>query len=198
MFTGLVEAIGTVKRVEHQGANRVFAIEADFTPELRPGESVAVNGCCLTVVAINGRLFKVEAVAQTLKSTNLNRLVVGVRVNLERALKMGERIGGHLVLGHIDEVGVLKRIERRSGETRWTVGVKEESYPLLVPKGSVAVDGVSLTVVSVEKGEFRVNLIPFTLRQTVLGERRQGDKVNIEYDILVKSAQRSKGPHPAL
>ncbi len=198
MFTGLVEAIGTVKRVERQGDNRLFAIAADFAPELQPGESVAVNGCCLTVVATLGRLFKVEAVAQTLRSTNLSRLVVGAHVNLERALKMGERIGGHLVLGHIDEVGILKRVERRSGETRWTVGVKEESCRLLVPKGSVAIEGVSLTVVSVNKGEFSVNIIPFTLRQTVLGERRQGDKVNIEYDILVKSAQRSKGSHPAL
>lgn len=198
MFTGLVETVGTIKRVERKGANHLLAIEADFAPEMKPGESVAVNGCCLTVVAINGRFFQVEAVAQTLKATNLSRLVVGARVNLERALKMGERVGGHLVLGHIDEVGILKRIERRSGETRWTVGVKPESGRFLVPKGSVAIEGVSLTVASVKRGEFSVNLIPFTLRQTVLGERRQGDKVNIEYDILIKSAQRSKGSHPCL
>ncbi len=198
MFTGLVEAIGTIRRIEQRGTNRLFAIEAGFAPELKPGESVAVNGCCLTVVASAKGLFKVEAVAQTLKSSNLRLLTVGGRVNLERALKMGERIGGHLVLGHIDEIGILKKIEHQADATSWTVAVEPESCRYLVPKGSVAIDGVSLTVDSVKRAEFRVNLIPFTLRQTTLDERRQGYKVNIEYDILVKSAQRSKDSHPAV
>ncbi|MGQ9707977.1 MAG: riboflavin synthase [bacterium] len=198
MFTGLVEVIGTIRQVERRGGNRLFSIQADFARELKAGESVAVNGCCLTVVTSENGWFKVEATAATLKGTNLSRLVAGERVNLERALVMGERLGGHLVLGHIDEVGFVKHIERRSGERLLTIRVKPENCRMLVPKGSVAIDGVSLTVRNVKRGEFCVNLIPFTLMRTTLSERHGGDWVNIEYDMLVKGAQRAEAEHPRL
>jgi len=198
MFTGLVETVGQIRRIEQRGGNRFFSIQADFAHELQPGESVAVNGCCLTVVSNTRGLFRVEAVAETLRATNLSRLTVGERVNLERALKIGARVGGHLILGHIDEIGIVKLVAHRPGATLLTVTVKPENCRLLVTNGSVAVDGVSLTVRSVQRGEFCINLIPFTLARTTLSERRSRDRVNIEYDILVKAAQRAVPAPPPM
>lgn len=196
MFTGLVETIGKVVRVVPKQGNRRLVIEAEFARELQPGESVAVNGCCLTVVAADSARFTVEAVAETLKRTNLRELRSGMPVNLERALRFTDRLGGHFVLGHIDEVGTVRRLEYRSNEFRLFVAVKEASFRLLVEKGSVAIDGVSLTVAGVKRGEFWVNLIPFTWERTTLNRCRAGTRVNLEYDILVKAAQRDQGPHP--
>ncbi|NPV14716.1 riboflavin synthase [candidate division WOR-3 bacterium] len=196
MFTGLVETIGKVVRVVPKQGNRRLVIEADFAQELQPGESVAVNGCCLTVVGVARRRFEVEVVAETLKRTNLRDLRSGTPVNLERALRFTDRLGGHFVLGHIDEVGTVRRLEHRSNEHRLFVAVKEASFNLLVEKGSVAIDGVSLTVAGVKRGEFWVNLIPFTWERTTLNRCRAGTRVNLEYDILVKAAQRGQGPHP--
>ncbi len=198
MFTGLVEAIGRVCRIEEKGSNRLLLINAPFAGELQPGESVAVNGCCLTVVGIERLSFKVEAVAETLKRTNISELRPGTLVNLERALKLGARLGGHFVLGHIDEVGRIKEIARRQGEIRMVIKTARESTRFLIPRGSVAVDGVSLTVTGVENGAFWVNLIPWTLEKTTLGQRRVGERVNLEYDILVKAARRAEGPDPAV
>lgn len=196
MFTGLVETIGKVVRVVPKQGNRRLVIEADFAQELQPGESVAVNGCCLTVVGVARRRFEVEVVAETLKRTNLRDLRSGTPVNLERALRFTDRLGGHFVLGHIDEVGTVRRLEHQSNEHRLFVTVKEASFNLLVEKGSVAIDGVSLTVAGVKRGEFWVNLIPFTWERTTLSRCRAGTRVNLEYDILVKAAQRGQGPHP--
>ncbi len=198
MFTGLVEAVGKVCRIESRGQNRIFLIEADFSSELKPGESVAVQGCCLTVVNVLDRVFQVEAVSATLKATTLSDLRVGALVNLERALQVGERLGGHIVLGHIDEVGIIRRIGRRGGEVVMVIGVSKKNTIWLVDKGSVAIDGVSLTVAKTGWGEFSVNLIPYTLKKTNLGTRKSGERVNIEYDILVKAAQRVSGRHPAV
>ncbi len=198
MFTGLVEAIGRVCRIEEKGSNRLLLINAPFAGELQPGESVAVNGCCLTVVGIERLSFKVEVVAETLKRTNISELRPGTLVNLERALKLGARLGGHFVLGHIDEVGRIKEIARRQGEIRMVIKTARESTRFLIPRGSVAVDGVSLTVTGVENGAFWVNLIPWTLEKTTLGQRRVGERVNLEYDILVKAARRAEGPDPAV
>lgn len=196
MFTGLVETIGKVVRVVPKQGNRHLMIEAEFAEELQLGESVAVNGCCLTVVDRARRQFAVEVVAETLKRTNLRELRAGMLVNLERALRSTDRLGGHFVLGHIDEVGTVRRLEHNNNEHRLFVAVKEASFPLLVEKGSVAIDGVSLTVAGVKRGEFWVNLIPFTWERTTLSRCRAGSLVNIEYDILVKAAQRGQGPHP--
>jgi riboflavin synthase len=189
MFTGLVETVGRVERVTSRQANRLFTIQAGFAAELRPGESVGVNGCCLTVTRADRSRFEVEAVAATLAATTLGRLENGEAVNLERALRAGDRLGGHFVQGHVDEVGKVRRIEQRSGYRTIAVETDRRNSRLLVEKGSVCVDGVSLTVASVRPGEFAVNIIPHTWDNTNLNRRRSSDKVNIEYDLVVKAVQ---------
>ena len=186
MFTGLVEALGTVRELTADGAGRVLTLSAPFAAQLALGESVAVNGTCLTVVAHDTATCRFEAGPETLRRTNLGELRVGDRVNLERSLRVGDRLGGHWVQGHIDGVG---RIERRAPDGPW-LGVWFSCPPELaaqmVPKGSVAVDGVSLTLVEVTAGGFSVALIPHTLDHTTLGFKRPGDAVNLETDILAK------------
>ena len=190
MFTGLVEALGTVRELTADGAGRVLTLSAPFAAQLALGESVAVNGTCLTVVAHDTATCRFEVGPETLRRTNLGELRVGDRVNLERSLRVGDRLGGHWVQGHIDGVG---RIERRAPDGPW-LGVWFSCPPELaaqmVPKGSVAVDGVSLTLVEVTAGGFSVALIPHTLDHTTLGFKRPGDAVNLETDILAKYVQR--------
>jgi riboflavin synthase len=186
MFTGLVEALGNVRELTVEGAGRVLTVAAPFAGELIPGESVAVNGACLTVVAHDAETGRFEVGPETLKRTNLGELRVGDRVNLERSMRVGGRLGGHWVQGHIDGVG---RLERRVPDGAW-LGVWFSCPPELaaqmVPKGSVAVDGVSLTLVDVTADGFSVALIPHTLDHTTLGFTRPGDAVNLETDILAK------------
>ena len=186
MFTGLVEALGTVRELTADGAGRVLTLSAPFAAQLALGESVAVNGTCLTVVAHDAATCRFEVGPETLRRTNLGELRVGDRVNLERSLRVGDRLGGHWVQGHIDGVG---RIERRVPDGPW-LGVwfscPVELAAQMVPKGSVAVDGVSLTLVEVTAGGFSVALIPHTLDHTTLGFKRPGDAVNLETDILAK------------
>ncbi|MGQ9678973.1 MAG: riboflavin synthase [bacterium] len=198
MFTGLVETVGQVARVFSIKGNRRLTIEADFADELKPGESVAVNGCCLTVVDVRRNWFDVDVAAESLRRTNLKELRAGSLVNLERARRLTDRLGGHFVLGHVDEVGRVRRFERGGNESRLVVAVQKTNRQLLVAKGSVAVDGVSLTVAGIRGDEFWVNLIPFTLKTTTLSRCRSGTRVNLEYDILVKAAQQGQNPHPAV
>jgi riboflavin synthase len=189
MFTGLIETVGRVERAVGRQGNRVFTIQSGFAGELKLGESVAVNGCCLTVTRFDGSSFDVEAVASTLEATTLGRLQTGDALNLERALRAGDRMGGHFVQGHVDEVAKVRRIEQHSGH--WTLAIETErrtSRPL-VEKGSVCVDGISLTVASLRPGEFAVNIIPHTWENTTLKQRRPGDRVNVEYDLLVKAVR---------
>jgi riboflavin synthase len=189
MFTGLIETIGRVERALGRQGNRVFTIQAGFAGELKTGESVAVNGCCLTVTKADKSRFDVEAVAATLKATTLGRLKTGDAVNLERALRAGDRMGGHFVQGHVDEVGKVRRIERHPGY--WVLAVETDRRTLrpLVEKGSVCVEGISLTVASLRPGEFAVNIIPHTWENTTLKQLRPGERVNIEYDLLVKAVR---------
>jgi riboflavin synthase len=191
MFTGLIEQVGRVERVAAVRGNRLLTIEAGFAGELAVGDSVAVNGACLTVTAREARAFTVEAVASTLAATTLGELRAGSPVNLERALALGDRLGGHMVLGHVDEVGKVRRIERHSGH--WTIAVTiGRGYGrLLVEKGSVCLDGISLTVAERRPSEFSVNVIPHTWENTNLRFRRAGERVNVEYDMLVKAAQQA-------
>jgi riboflavin synthase len=186
MFTGLVETLGAVRELTANESGRVLAVAVPFAAELALGESVAVNGTCLTVVARDAGTCRFEVGPETLKLTNLGELRVGDRVNLERSLRTGDRLGGHWVQGHIDGVG---RIERRVPDGQW-LGVwfscPAELAAQMVPKGSVAVDGVSLTLVDVTSGGFSVALIPHTLDNTTLGFKRPGDAVNLETDILAK------------
>jgi len=193
MFTGLIETVGRVERTLGRQGNRVLTIQSGFAGDLKLGESVAVNGCCLTVTRFDGSSFDVEAVASTLEATTLSGIKTGDAVNLERALRAGDRMGGHFVQGHVDEVGKVRRIEQHSGH--WTLAIETDrrtSRPL-IEKGSVCVDGISLTVASLRLGEFAVNIIPHTWENTNLKNRRPGDRVNIEYDLLVKAVQRDAG-----
>lgn len=207
MFTGLVAGRGLVEDVRPEGVDGSSAqkantsaggastlrltiqVPADVGLPGRLGESVAINGCCLTAVAIEGNRWSFQAGSETLSKTNLGRIRAGDAVNLERALPVDGRLGGHFVQGHVDGVGRVERIER-DGEwvTMW-FRLPEPLVRQLVPKGSVAVDGVSLTVVEIANNCFSVALIPHTLEMTTLGVRQVGDEVNIETDILGKYVQ---------
>jgi riboflavin synthase len=196
MFTGLVEALGKIERVHDESSGRTMTLAwpgLSVDDPLQLGESVAVNGCCLTVIHADGEHFDIQAGPETLLRTNLGQKEAGDGVNLERALKVGARLGGHFVQGHIDTTAVV-RDRRQEGEWEF-FGFAIESVwtPLMVAKGSIAVDGVSLTLVDVGPEFFSVMLIPHTLAMTTLGSTRPGDRVNIEVDILAKHVQKLLG-----
>lgn len=187
MFTGIVECVGTVRALEPQGEKTRVVIEAPLVADGAPlGASIAVNGACLTVIEATPRTVVFEAVRETLERTALGTLGVGARVNLERAMRADGRLDGHIVQGHVDATGRVRAIERRADDVRFAVTCGAAFADLLVPKGSVAIDGVSLTVVGVEADAFDVALIPHTLAVTTLGEKRPGDPVNLEADVLGK------------
>ncbi|MBT6155718.1 MAG: riboflavin synthase [Planctomycetaceae bacterium] len=194
MFTGLVEGRGTIREIRSDGTAVRLVVEAPAELDGRVegdllcqlGDSVAINGCCLTVVEVDGNCWAFEAGAETLSKTNLGKLAEGDPVNLERPLPAGGRLGGHFVQGHVDGVGTVESVQR-DGEwvTMW-FRVPAELGRQMVTKGSVTIDGVSLTLVDVEPERFSVALIPHTLDVTTLGVRQPGDAVNIETDILGK------------
>jgi riboflavin synthase len=186
MFTGIIEEVGEIAQTQQQGMAVFFGIRASFAKELKEGDSVCVNGACLTVVAVQLPLFWVEAVEETLARTNLGFLKPGDKVNLERALSVAGRFGGHFVQGHVDGTGVIAQIVPRLRSKVMRIHTPKELMQYIVPKGSIAVDGVSLTVVDVGGDWFTVSLIPFTLEHTTLGLRKVGDVVNLEVDILAK------------
>jgi riboflavin synthase len=192
MFTGLIEGQGAVQAILPEGEAIRVEIDAgeSISAGLSIGDSVSINGCCLTVVELSGTVAAFQAGTETLSKTNLGRLQPGDPVNLERSLPVDGRLGGHFVQGHVDGVGEVASINR-DGEwvTMW-FGIPVGLAKFLVPKGSVAVDGISLTVVNVESSRFSVALIPHTLEVTTLGVRNVGDPVNIETDILGKYVER--------
>lgn len=196
MFTGLIEGLGTVAAVESEtaGIRLVIAPPALMldvgVDRCRLGDSVAINGCCLTVIEIKHDCWSFQAGTETLSKTNLGRLAIGDPVNLERSLPVNGRLGGHFVQGHVDGVGSVDRIDREGEWVAMWFRVPEPQAQLMVAKGSVAVDGISLTVVTVERDRFSVALIPHTLSVTTLGVRQVGDPVNIETDILGKYVQK--------
>lgn len=187
MFTGLVQALGRVTAVTDAPVGRTLAVtEPAVAPQLEIGESVAVNGACLTVVSVEGGAFAFEAGFETLARTNLGELRPGDRVNLERALRVGDRLGGHFVTGHVDCTGrIAERVPNDEWETVW-FAFPPEFGELMVDKGSVAVDGVSLTLVEVRADRFSVMLIPHTRGHTTLGLKGVGAAVNLEFDLLAK------------
>ena len=191
MFTGLVEALGRIESVAVEGPGRRYTIAWPGLGEpLALGESVAVNGCCLTVVAAEGERFDLQAGPETLVRTNLGDRVAGDRVNLERSLRAGDRLGGHFVQGHVDATATLRE-RKPDGEWEFlSFAVDPEWTPLMVPKGSIAVDGVSLTLTEVGPADFAVMLIPHTLAATTLGALRVGDRVNLEADMLAKHVRK--------
>lgn len=186
MFTGIVQEVGTVKNLSKTGESILIQIEAAFAPALEPGESVAVNGTCLTVEAKGEHSFSAQVMPQTFRHTNLGLLQKGSRVNLERALRLDSRLGGHLVLGHVDGVGKVQSIRPQGIAVILWIGATPEVAQYLIPKGSIAVDGTSLTVAEFKRDSFAVSLIPHTRGVTILGERKVGELVNLEADVLGK------------
>lgn len=192
MFTGLVESIGTIRAIVPQGAARRFVVEADFAPELTVGESVTLDGACQTVVAKEQRTFAVEAIPETLKRTTFGEFKVGRQVNLERALCFSDRLGGHVVSGHVDCTGRLTKLLLRGEERVLTFDYPSDYATLLVEKGSIAIDGISLTVVDAGTRLFTVAIIPHTWEATTLARLRVSDRVNLEFDIVAKYILRSR------
>jgi riboflavin synthase alpha subunit len=191
VFTGIVETMGRVVELARGAELASLVIEAPGVVEgVKLGDSIAVNGCCLTVTAIAGPRLTFQAVAETLARTNLGDLAQGSAVNLERALRADQRLDGHIVQGHVDATGRVRGIERRGEDVRLYVDCDAAFAELLVDKGSVAIDGVSLTVVAPEHAGFHVALIPHTLEATTLGRRRPGERVNLEADVLGKYVKR--------
>lgn len=192
MFTGLVEAQGTVHLLEKNGSAIDLTLEISelITNDAHIGDSVAINGCCLTVVEISDGFLKFQAGAETLAKTNLGRLSLGDQVNIERPLAADGRLGGHFVQGHVDGVGTIKSIDR-DGEwiTMW-FDIPKELALQMVPKGSVTIDGISLTIVECEQKAFSIALIPHTLEVTTMGQKQVGSVVNLETDILGKYVQK--------
>lgn len=205
MFTGLVEGLGRVAALQTEPAG-IRLVVAPPAPMLsgaegdrcQLGDSVAINGCCLTVIEIKHDCWSFQAGTETLSKTNLGRLKVGDSVNLERSLPVNGRLGGHFVQGHVDGVGQVDVIDRDGDWVTMWFRVPEALAKLMVAKGSVAVDGISLTLVNVEQDRFSVALIPHTLAATTLGDRGVGDPVNIETDILGKYVQKLLGAQVAL
>lgn len=193
MFTGIVECCGRIEAVEDRGGVRRLTVRANGFGRLPRGASVALNGTCLTVVEAEEDVFTVEAVPETLQRTNLGELQPGSPVNLERAARLGDRLDGHLVTGHVDATGVVAALEPdpRDPQVRWLkVQAPEQVMRFVVPKGPIAVDGISLTVVEVEPDAFTVTVIPYTWEVTNLRYRRPGDRVNLEADVVGKYVAR--------
>lgn len=187
MFTGIIKELGLVKAVSGLGSIYQLSVEAkDIAGPLAIGDSVSVNGACLTLTGKNKNVLKFDVMAETMRKTNLGKLRPQDMVNLEDALKAGGSIGGHFVTGHIDCAGRIKDVKRSSDEVSIEVTFPEEYNPLVVQKGSIALDGISLTIGKVLKNNITVYIIPHTLKITTLGTKRAGDEVNIEFDLIGK------------
>lgn len=198
MFTGLVETVGKVVAAARRAGSVRLAIESDLpSGEVKPGDSIAVDGVCLTASAIEGRRISFDVVAETLARTTLGAASAGRRVNLERALRLGDRVGGHLVQGHVDGTSRVLRIDRRGDDWRLRLELPASLARYVAAKGSVALQGVSLTVASVESGSFEVALVPETLRRTTLGSLAAGDEVHVEADLLARYLERLLDCGPA-
>jgi riboflavin synthase len=192
MFTGIVEDVGKVREIKIKSKDVLFIIQVKNinAGEISLGESIAINGTCLTVISSGKNNFTVEASHETLKRTNLSKLKVGSKVNLERALKIGGRLGGHIVNGHVDGIGKVESIEKRGKSIEIWFSLPEALSRYVVEKGSIAVDGVSLTINAVNGNRFSVNIIPYTQDATIFAELRPGDLVNIECDIIGKYVEK--------
>jgi riboflavin synthase len=186
MFTGIITDIGTVRAVSRNGKTRVEITTGYDTASIAIGASIACSGPCLTVVDKGDDWFAVDASAETLSRTSLGRWALGTRVNLERALRVGDELGGHIVTGHVDAVGTVKAMTPDGASRRLLVEMPAAVAPYIASKGSVTVEGVSLTVNEVDDAAFGVNVIPHTLQETTLGDLKPGDPVNLEIDVLAR------------
>ena len=197
MFTGIIEELGTVERVTRGRVSAILAIRAEaILSDLKIGDSVAVNGVCLTATGLTGHGFTADVMHETLDRSALAGLGPGSRVNLERAMAANGRFGGHIVAGHVDGVGTIAAIEQDDNAIWFTITAPEQVLRYVVEKGSIAIDGISLTVARVETDRFAVSVIPHTAAVTLLGQRRTGDRVNLESDLVGKYVERLLRPAP--
>ena len=191
MFTGIIEHLGKVKQVKLQASSAIIVVDVGpLSDDVNPGDSIAINGACLTVTQIKDSEVYFDVSTETLSKTTIGRLKTSDNVNIERSLKMGDKLGGHFVTGHVDGVGVINKVENEPGQCTVWFSVSKELTNMMIKKGSVAVDGISLTIVGIRDGLFSVALIPYTLGATTLGFKKIGQKVNIETDMLGKWAKR--------
>ena len=191
MFTGIIEGLGTVKSLTRAAGGLRVGIEADFPMDgLKVGDSIAVSGACLTAVHSQDNIFEVDVAPETLSKTTLGQAKMGDRVNLERALRLGDRLDGHLVTGHVEGVGVVRAKRPVANATLFAFGVPEALSRYIVQKGSIAVDGISLTVNACKKTTFEVSIIPHTSKITTMGFKKVGDPVNVETDMIAKYVER--------
>ena len=190
MFTGIIEEIGKIVRIEREQANLHLYVKSSFTNELKIDQSVAHNGVCLTVVAIDGDIYQVTAIAETLAKTHLGSLQVGDAINLERGMLLNTRLDGHIVQGHIDQTGTCSAIQEEAGSTRFTFEYNPSTGNVVIEKGSITVNGVSLTVVDATRDSFSVAVIPYTLAHTNLQHLQIGSIVNLEFDVIGKYVSR--------
>jgi len=190
MFTGIIETLGTVTALTRDGGNIHIEVESDITSELSIDQSVAHNGVCLTVVSTNGNRYVVTAIQETLDKSNLGDLVVGSYINLERAMKLGDRLDGHIVQGHVDQVATCTQVEESDGSWYFTFDYDPGLNNVTIEKGSITVNGVSLTVVNSKAHQFSVAIIPYTYEHTNFRHLRTGDVVNLEFDVVGKYVAR--------
>ncbi len=186
MFTGIIEDIGVIEKIEKEGANVHFTISCSFNSELKVDQSLAHDGVCLTVVKCSEENYVVTAIEETLLKSSLGNWEVGTSVNLERCMKMGDRYDGHMVQGHVDITGTLVNIEEKDGSHELSIEHEHSLEWMTVPKGSITVNGISLTVVQSDQGRFSIAIIPFTWNETTMHKLKVGDKLNLEFDIIGK------------
>lgn len=185
MFTGIIEGLGELKKIEKEGENIHFTFYCDFTNELKADQSLAHNGVCLTVISINNDEYTVTAIKETLLKTNLGDLVVGSNVNLERAMSANGRFDGHVVQGHVDQTAICKNVTEENGSWMFTFEYESKGN-ITVEKGSITINGVSLTVVNSNKNQFSVCIIPYTFEHTTFKNIKAGTQINLEFDIIGK------------
>ena len=191
MFTGIIEHLASVKKVSLKAGGAELSLDVgNYYDDLKLGESVAISGSCLTVKEVTGNIVSFDISSETLKKTTLGALRYAEKVNIERALKVGDRLGGHFVTGHVDGIGTIKEKKQSADQCTMSFSVEKKFTDMMIRKGSVAVDGISLTIVDVADGAFSVALIPYTLASTTLGFKRVGDQVNIEIDMMGKWVKR--------
>jgi len=189
MFSGIIEELGELKKISKRGNVTLFEIRArKVLEDVKIGDSISVNGVCLTIIKRERDIFSFEVMPQTFNVTNLMTLKIKDKVNLERALKIGDRLSGHFVTGHIDSTGVIRRKNYINDNLCFEITIPTEFMHYVLPQGSIAIDGISLTIVDKRANTFTVYIIPHTLKNTTLGFKGPSDKVNIEFDILVKKA----------